>query len=125
MTSLVISHVSRGDVLAFKDINNSIQTSFFDLFNKAYTSIGNKKYCRIAVGANSNPKCLVHRNFNAIVYIDESKLNEVDLPFLNRFEKHYLTLQSMATQEELEMLETLQTWIDGLLAFSQNLLLKK
>jgi hypothetical protein len=71
MTSLIISHVSRGNILAFKDINNSIQTSLYDLFNKSFSQIGNKKYCRIAVGANSNPKCYVHQNFNAIVYVDE------------------------------------------------------
>ena len=36
MTSLVISHISRGNILAFKDINNSIQTSLYDLFNKSF-----------------------------------------------------------------------------------------
>jgi len=56
--------------LALKDINSSIQTSLFDLFNKSFTKIGTKQYCRIAVGANSNPKCYVHDNFNAIVYVD-------------------------------------------------------
>jgi hypothetical protein len=74
MTALTINHISRGNVLAFKDINNSIQTSLYDLFNKSFTRVGVKRYCRIAVGANSNPKCLVHHNFNAIVYIDEAKL---------------------------------------------------
>lgn len=69
MTSLVISHISRGNILAFKDINNSIQTSLYDLFNKSFYEVGSKRYCRIAVGANSNPKCLVDNNFNAIVYI--------------------------------------------------------
>jgi hypothetical protein len=71
MTSAIIAHISRGDILTFKDINNSIQTSLYDLFNKSFTRIMNKKYCRIAVGANSNPKCFVHNNFNAIVYVDE------------------------------------------------------
>lgn len=85
MTSLVISHISRGNILAFKDINNSIQTSLYDLFNKSFYEVGSKKYCRIAVGANSNPKCLVHSNFNAIVYIEESNIRQTDLAFLNRF----------------------------------------
>jgi len=70
VTSSIISHISRGSILTFKDINNSIQTSLYDLFNKSFTQIGDKKYCRISVGANSNPKCFVHSNFNAIVYID-------------------------------------------------------
>lgn len=95
ITSLVISYISRGNILAFKDINNSIQTSLYDLFNKSFFEVGSKRYCRIAVGANSNPKCLVHNKFNAIVYIDESNIPKTDLAFLNRFEKHYLNLNSM------------------------------
>lgn len=52
--------MAKGDVIIFKDLNNSIQSSLYDLFNKAYVTIGNKKYCRIAVGANSNPQSLIH-----------------------------------------------------------------
>ena len=104
VTSRVISHISRGGILAFKDINNSIQTSLYDLFNKSFYKVGNKKYCRIAVGANSNPKCLVHEHFNAIVYIDESNIRKTDLAFLNRFEKHYLNLRSMISDKELGLL---------------------
>lgn len=71
MTSIIISHISRGNILAFKDINSSIETSLYDLFNKSFYEVGSKKYCRIAVGANLNPKCLVHEKFNALVYIDQ------------------------------------------------------
>ena len=85
MTSLIISHISRGNILTFKDINSSIETSLYDLFNKSFYEVGTKKYCRIAVGANLNPKCLVHKDFNAIVYIDESNIPSTDLAFLNRF----------------------------------------
>ena len=52
--------MSKGTVLAFKNPNSSIQTSLYDVFNKSFTQSGNKKYCRVAVGANSNPKCVVH-----------------------------------------------------------------
>jgi len=61
--------MAKGEIVAFKDINNSIQSSLYDLFNKVYYLNGNNYYCRIAVGANSNPQCLVHKNFNAIVFI--------------------------------------------------------
>ena len=77
--------MNKGEVVAFKDINNSIQSSLYDLFNKSYMTFGNKTYCRIAVGANSNPKCPVDPKFNAIVFMEESKARNLDLPFLNRF----------------------------------------
>jgi len=71
MTSIIISHMSRGTILTFKNPNNSIQTSLYDVFNKSFTQSGPKKYCRVAVGANSNPKCVVHESFGSIVFMDE------------------------------------------------------
>jgi hypothetical protein len=61
--------MSRGSILTFKDPNNSIQTSMYDVFNRSFTESGDKKYCRVAVGANSNPKCVVHENFGCLVFI--------------------------------------------------------
>ena len=98
VTTQVIAYMAKGDVVVFKDINNSIQSSLYDLFNKSYISSGSKKYCRIAVGANSNPQCWVNDNFNAIVFIDERKVGSLDLPFLNRFEKHFLRSESIMTK---------------------------
>ena len=85
VTNQVITSMAKGEIAVFKDINNSIQSSLYDLFNKSYIQSGNKKFCRIAVGANSNPQCWVNDNFNAIVFMEESKVNSLDLPFLNRF----------------------------------------
>lgn len=52
--------MEKGIILAFKNPNNSIQTSLYDVLNKSFTQHGTKKYCRIAVGANSNSRCIVH-----------------------------------------------------------------
>ena len=70
VTNQVITSMAKGEVVVFKDINNSIQSSLYDLFNKSYFLSGNKQFCRIAVGANSNPQCWVNDNFNAIVLMD-------------------------------------------------------
>ena len=72
--------------------------------------MGTKKYCRIAVGANLNPKCLVHKDFNAIVYIDESNIRNTDLAFLNRFEKHYLNLKLITRPEEERIINEVIEW---------------
>jgi hypothetical protein len=100
MTSIIISHMSRGTILAFKNPNNSIQTSLYDVFNKSFTCSGPKKYCRVAVGANSNPKCVVNESFGSIVFMDEEVIKNTDLAFLNRFEKHFLTLSNVLSQYE-------------------------
>lgn len=60
ITSKIISEASKGEIIGLKDLNNSIQTSFYDLFNKSYLTLGKKKYCRVAVGDKSNPRCYIN-----------------------------------------------------------------
>jgi len=111
----IITYVARGDVVVMKDVPNSVQTSLYDLLNKSYQTIGLKNFCRVSVGAHSNPKCFVHPSFNCIVNIMEDKLTEVDPPFLNRFEKHYLTFNQFLTEDENRIIAELEGWIDRLL----------
>ena len=47
-------------------------------------------YANIAIGAHLKP-CRVHPNFKCIVALKKSELNHTPAPFLNRFEKYYLT----------------------------------
>ena len=61
--------MAKGNTVLFKDPNNSIQSSLYELFNKAYTEFGENKMCRIAVGANSNLQCSVHEDFRSIIVI--------------------------------------------------------
>jgi hypothetical protein len=69
--SSIISYISQPVILAFKDINSSIQTSLYDLFNKNFNGVGEKRYCRISIGSNSNSRCFVDRDFKCILYIRE------------------------------------------------------
>jgi hypothetical protein len=125
VTNQVITSMAKGEIVVFKDINNSIQSSLYDLFNKSYIQSGNNKYCRIAVGANSNPQCKVSSNFNAIVFIEEAMMVRLDLPFLNRFEKRYLKSESILTQKEKHEKNAISSWIDILLVPQQRTALRK
>lgn len=127
MISDVINYVSRGDLLIFKDVNNSIQTSLYDLFNKSFHRVGNRNFCRVSVGANYNPKCFVHPSFNCLVYVKEEKLAEVDPPFLNRFEKHCLNIASLLSEPEISLIRELENWIERMLhkAFKGDKLLRR
>lgn len=111
----IITYVARGDVVVMKDVPNSVQTSLYDLLNKSYQTVGLKNFCRVSVGAHYNPKCFVHPSFNCIVNIMEDRLKEVDPPFLNRFEKHYLTFNQFLSSDENQIIAELESWIDRLL----------
>ena len=78
---------------------DEIHESFYDLFNQRFNSIkdpkyGTRYYTNIALGAHSK-LCRVHPKFQCIVVIKKSEVEHTPPPFLNRFEKYYLTHRSL------------------------------
>ena len=78
---------------------DEIHESFYDLFNQRFCSIedpqsGTRHYTNIAIGAHSRP-CRVDPHFQCVVVIKESELKDTPAPFLNRFEKYYLTHRTL------------------------------
>ena len=74
---------------------DEIHESFYDLFNQRFRSIEDPKrgvryYTNIAIGAHSKP-CRVHPNFQCVVVIKKSEVENTPAPFLNRFEKYSLS----------------------------------
>lgn len=95
----------------------NIYSALYDLFNQNFSVSGNRRYCRIAIGSQFNPRCFVQDNFHAIVLLDgnENTMLKTDSAFLNRFEKHYLTLEHLLTNENKESALRLQKWTDSIL----------
>ena len=90
--------MENGRTLIFKDLE-TVYPHMYDLFNQNFTVISGKNYSRIAVGSSTNAFCLVHDNFKCIVNVDEKKIEEEEPPFLNRFEKHIITLEDILDKE--------------------------
>ena len=68
----------------------NIYSSLYDLFNQNFSKLGDKNYCKIALGAQFNPRCFVNSGFKCIIFMDDDDkvIKAADPPFLNRFEKH-------------------------------------
>ena len=77
---------------------DEIHESFYDLFNQNFRSIelpdDVRYYTNIAIGAHSKP-CRVHPSFQCVVVIKKSEVENTPAPFLNRFEKYYLTHEGL------------------------------
>ena len=103
---------------------DDIHESFYDLFNRRFRRIdipvpddrpnlephdstpcdskpddhtdksSTRLYANIAIGAHLKP-CRVHPNFKCIVALKKSELDQTPAPFLNRFEKYYITHEDM------------------------------
>ena len=74
---------------------DEIHESFYDLFNQRFHRIndpehGPRYFANIAIGAYSKP-CQVHPDFSCVVVIKKTEVNSVPPPFLNRFEKYFIS----------------------------------
>jgi len=74
---------------------DDIHESFYDLFNQHFRRIddpehGPRYFTNIAIGAHLKPS-RVDQNFQCIVIIKESEIDNTPSPFLNRFEKYFIS----------------------------------
>ena len=74
---------------------DGIHESFYDLFNQRFRTLKDPKhgirfYANMAIGAHSKP-CRVNPEFQCLVIIRQSELKHTPAPFLNRFEKYFLS----------------------------------
>lgn len=95
-------------------------SSLYDMLNEHYTTVAERRNCRIAIGAYSNPMCYVHDNFCCIVVVDSSQVSRLDPPFLNRFEKQVLAYKNILTRNQKEAEQTLKSWCEQLAGLSTN-----
>ena len=78
---------------------DDINQSFYDLFNQRFRNIdvpgeGSRYYTSIAIGAHTKPS-RVDPNFQCVVVIKKSEVENTPAPFLNRFEKYCITHHSL------------------------------
>jgi hypothetical protein len=79
--------------------------------------MANKLHCRVALGAFSNPMCCVHDNFKCVVIVEQSKVDKLDPPFLNRFEKQRLNFSSFLNAQANTLLRRLKDWVIKITTF--------
>ena len=110
MLSRIILCMERDCVLILRDLE-CIYGSLYDMLNQNYSVVGERKNCRVALGAYSNPMCYVNDCFRCIVLVDYDKVDYSDPPFLNRFEKQLLRFSDVLNARQGEVIEELQSWV--------------
>ena len=108
--SRIILCMERDCILILRDLQR-IYGSLYDMLNQNYAVVGNRKNCRVALGAYSNPMCQVNDGFRCIVLIDQHKVHDTDRPFLNRFEKQVLRFSDVLTEEKQNVIIELHGWV--------------
>ena len=97
-----------------------LHDNLYDLFNQNFAVSAKKKYCRIALGALYHPRCFVNDNFYCIVFVNEQDVDKCDPPFLNRFEKHRITIEDLMTRQHWQISNRLLNWLADFLPEKQN-----
>ena len=108
MISKIQMCMEQEKVLILQNLS-SVYTSLYDLFNQNFTSVGNKKFARIALGSSNNLMSWVNDKFRCAILVDEKELENQDPPFLNRFEKHILSYDSLLSKEQIEIANDIVT----------------
>ena len=82
---------------------NQIHAFLYDLYNMNYEIIDEEKYARICLDSFRELKTLVNDKFRIIIIIDKRFVNKLDLAFLNRLEKMYLSFDNLLDEQLLRI----------------------
>ncbi len=94
--------------------------NLYDLFNQNFAVSAKKKYCRIALGSLYHPRCMINDNFYCIVFVKKQDLDKYDPPFLNRFQKHFIDVETLIDELHKTVISTLTQWLNQCLSMKTN-----
>ena len=112
------------NVLILRDLD-IIYPSLYDLFNQNFSTMGEKKYARIAF-EYAKVSSLVNNDFHVIVIVNREQIKKLSLdpPFLNRFEKHIITYNMLLNEKEKEISKKICKYLELISTFNDNKNLK-
>eukprot|EP00741_Cyanophora_paradoxa_P003607 tig00000093_g3504.t1 len=107
--SRVILSMEAGNCVILKDLN--VYGALYDMLNQHYSiGAGDKRYCRVALGAFTSPPCHVDELFRCVVVVDRDEVELQDPPFLNRFEKQVVSYEDILTDGQRALIRELSRW---------------
>ena len=83
------------NILILKDLE-IVYPSLYQLFNRSFFNFQNIKFAYLG---KSKSLSLVNDKFKVIVLVDKEHIPKEDPPFLNRFEKHFISFKNILNDE--------------------------
>ncbi|EFA81451.1 hypothetical protein PPL_05439 [Heterostelium album PN500] len=95
VVSQIKNHMSTGKNVVLVN-SQSIDACFYEVFNKYFTIISDETHflANVSFGNHSN-HTQVHPDFKVIIHVPISRLDQTQLPWLNRFEKYRLSIDNL------------------------------
>ena len=111
MLNKIMVSMEQGQLLVLNNLE-FIYPSLYDVFNSNFSTVGGKKFTRIALGTTNNPLAPVHEDFRFVIIISSNDIAKQDPPFLQRFEKHVLSFEDLLTENEKQLGENFDFMIN-------------
>jgi len=115
----IISFMENGEIIILKDLE-IMYPKFYDLFNQNFQKFGNSQFARIVLDSTTNERHIVNKNFRCIVLLEKDEVNEQDPPFLNRFEKHFMSFRYLLTENQNRLAKDIYNEIKDLTTIPEN-----
>ncbi|XP_060599995.1 E3 ubiquitin-protein ligase RNF213-like [Ruditapes philippinarum] len=98
-----------GKTVVLLNLEN-LYESLYDALNQYYVYFGGARYVDLGLGTH-RVKCRVHEKFRLIVVAEKQTVyKKFPIPLINRLEKHFLTISTVLSEEQLEMVKDLENW---------------
>lgn len=90
----------------------NLYESLYDALNQYYVTLGGNRFVDLGLGTH-RVKCKVHQSFRLIVVADKQVVYErFPIPLINRLEKHYVTIDTLLTPEQMVITNDLMKWAE-------------
>ena len=117
--SKVKMNMEKDTILILKDFE-SIYPSLYDLFNQNFVKVKGKNYARIAIGNKTNSFSEINKKFRIIIIVDEDKILEQEIPFLNRFEKQNISFEYLMNEKQILIASKLYEKCIKMVTYDEN-----
>ena len=117
--SKIKMNMEKDTILILKDFD-SIYPSLYDLFNQNFVKVKGKNYARIALGNKTNSFSEVNNKFKIIIIVDEDKIYEQEIPFLNRFEKQNISFEYLMNEKQILIASKLYEKCIKMITYDEN-----
>ena len=92
---------------------NEIYSHLYDLFNH---QADQPNFCRIPFSKSYHPTITIHSNFNLISFMDYREYENTPNPFLNRPEKHFLSVSDIIMKKsQIKIVKVIEDWVASIL----------
>ncbi|XP_052083737.1 E3 ubiquitin-protein ligase rnf213-alpha-like [Mytilus californianus] len=88
----------------------NLYESLYDALNQYYIEFCGERFVDLGLGTH-RVKCRVHKDFRLIVVAEKHVVYEkFPIPLINRLEKHFLSMNTMLTGEQIKLTNELTEW---------------